>query len=111
AIWAGLGRRPDPREDFPTTVVEFVSAGKRNRRRDYEEKRREYLDAGALEYWIVDRFARAMTVFRRPPAEPAETVVPADGGYRTDLLPGFELPLARLLAISDQWEGVGNEPE
>ena len=24
--------------------------------------------------------------------------------YRTDLLPGFELPLARLLAAADRWK-------
>ena len=28
-IWAGLGRAPNPRKDFPTIVVEFVSEGKR----------------------------------------------------------------------------------
>jgi hypothetical protein len=44
-----------------------------------------------------------MTVFFAPPAEPAEVVVPADGIYRTPLLPGFELPLAQLLAIADSW--------
>src|SRR5262249_35738801 len=49
-IWAGLGRRPNPKEDIPTIVVEFVSSGRRNWRRDYVEKRREYLDAGVLEY-------------------------------------------------------------
>ena len=39
-IYAGLGR--DPREgEIPTVVVEFVSAGKRNLLRDYEEKREE----------------------------------------------------------------------
>src|SRR5437868_15473471 len=33
-IWAGLGRQPNPRRDSPTIVVEFVSPGKRSRRRD-----------------------------------------------------------------------------
>jgi Uma2 family endonuclease len=63
-IWAGLGRQPDPRRDTPTIVVEFVSAGKRSRRRDYLEKRREYLAAGVAEYWIIDRFRRVLTVYR-----------------------------------------------
>ena len=34
-IWAGLGRKPDPKIDIPSIAVEFVSAGKRNRNRDY----------------------------------------------------------------------------
>ena len=44
-----------------------------------------------------------MTVFRAPPAEPAEIVVKAEETYRTPLLPGFELPLARLLKLADDW--------
>jgi Uma2 family endonuclease len=48
-IWAGLGTQPNPRKDKPRIVVEFVSAGKRSRRRDYLEKRREYLAAGILD--------------------------------------------------------------
>ena len=106
AIWIGLGRAPDPDRDVPTVVVEFVSRSKRDRTRDYETKRGEYLDHGVIEYWVVDRFDRRMTVYRRPPAEPAETVVPEDGTYRAPLLPGFELPLARLLGVADRLESA-----
>jgi Uma2 family endonuclease len=102
-IWAGLGRRPKPKGDVPTIVVEFVSAGKRNWRRDYVEKRREYLGLGVAEYWIIDRFQRTLTVYRDPAAGAAETVIPEGEVYRTPLLPGFELPLARLLAAADAW--------
>src|SRR3954468_10333861 len=42
-IWAGLGRVPDPVADVPAIVIEFVSRGKRDWLRDYDEKRREYL--------------------------------------------------------------------
>lgn len=104
AIWVGLGRVPDVRKDVPAIVVEFVSKRKRDRTRDYEIKRQEYLDLGVTEYWVIDRFQRTMTVFRREPAQPAKTVVPADGVYRTPLLPGFELPLARLLGVADDWD-------
>ncbi len=99
-IWAGLGRLPDPRRDAPTIAVEFVSRRKRDKRRDYGEKRREYLAVGVGEYWIIDRFRRTMTVYR---AGERETVVPENGTYRTDLLPGFELELARLFAVADEW--------
>ncbi len=91
--WDGV---PDVEHDLPTIVVEFVSRGKRDWIRDYEEKRGEYLALGVREYWVIDRFRRTMTVFRQPPAEPAEQVIDEKGTYRTPILPGFELPLARL---------------
>jgi Uma2 family endonuclease len=103
-IWAGLDRVPNLETDVPTIVVEFVSKSKRDRQRDYEEKRHEYLALGVSEYWIIDRFRRTLTVYRRPPAEPTEQVVEAAGTYRTDLLPGFELALARLFAVADDWK-------
>lgn len=99
-IWAGLGRRPDPDADVPAIVVELVSRRRRDRRRDYDEKRREYLALGVVEYWVIDRFERTMTVFRR---EAAPLVVREGETYRTDLLPGFELPLAQLLERADRW--------
>ncbi|MDQ3329921.1 MAG: Uma2 family endonuclease [Planctomycetota bacterium] len=100
ALWCGLGRRPDAREDVPTIAVEFVSAGGRNRRRDYVEKRRQYLRRGVKEYWIIDRFRRRMTVVF---ADDAERVVTGTETYATPFLPGFELPLAKLLAVADRW--------
>ena len=102
-IWAGLGRRPDPQTDAPTIAVEFVSAGRRNWIRDYQTKRDEYLAAGVLEYWIIDRFARTLTVHRPGTETPELLVIPETGTYQTPLLPGFELPLARLLAEADKW--------
>jgi Uma2 family endonuclease len=103
-IWAGLGRRPDPAVDVPTIAVEFVSRSKRDWRRDYEEKRHEYMAIGVAEYWIIDRFRRTMTVYSNPPRGPAERIVAETETYRTDLLPGFELPLARILAVADGWK-------
>ncbi len=102
-IWAGLGRQPDAETDVPTIDIEYVSIGKRDWLRDYEEKRREYLALGVAEYWVIDRFRRTMTVYRNPPRLPAEQVITEAGVYRTDLLPGFELPLARLFAVADRW--------
>jgi hypothetical protein len=37
------------------------------------------------------------------PGGPVEQVVQENEVYRTDLLPGFEVPLARLLALADEW--------
>jgi Uma2 family endonuclease len=102
-VWTRLNRRPDPATDVPAIVAEFVSPSRRDRRRDYEEKRREYQEAGVVEYWIIDRFVRQMTVYRNAPEGPSEIAVAEAETYQTPLLPGFELPLARLLAAADRW--------
>ena len=100
-IWTGLGRVPDPKLDVPSIVVEFVSKSKRDRVRDYVEKRQEYLALGILEYWIIDRFQRFMTVIR---ADQADLIVKETEAYRTPLLPGFELPLAEIFETADRWK-------
>ncbi len=101
-IWAGLGRQPR-RRDVPTIIVEFVSAGKRDRQRDYEEKRDEYLPLGVKEYWVIDRFKKTMTVFWLQGDQVRKRVVRANQKYKTALLPGFELPLAQLFAAAARW--------
>jgi Uma2 family endonuclease len=101
-IWAGLGRPPRKKEP-PTVVVELVSEGKRDRKRDYEEKRDEYMAAGVSEYWIIDRFQRTMTVYFEQGGKVKRRLVREKGTYTTALLPGFELPLTRLLALADSW--------
>ncbi len=102
-IWAGLGRRPQRRET-PTIVVEFVSAGRRNRERDYTEKRDEYLRIGVREYWIIDRFQRRMSVHVQRDSTSESRIIGEAATYSTALLPGFELPLARLLALTEEWD-------
>jgi len=103
AIWVGLGRLPDRRRDIPTIAVEFVSSSRQDRQRDYVDKRQEYIAAGVAEYWIIDRFRRTLTVVRPGPAGPVDQVVGEAETFTTPLLPGFELPLARLLAVADRW--------
>lgn len=98
AVWVGLGRTPHA-GDIPAIAVEFVSDSSRDRRRDYEERRREYREIGVREYWVIDRFLRRMTVYRGDDV----AVVAEQDVYRTELLPGFELPLGRLLKLADEW--------
>lgn len=43
-------------------VIEVVSQGPENRKRDYEEKRMDYAKAGIAEYWIVDPQDKLLTV-------------------------------------------------
>jgi Uma2 family endonuclease len=102
-IWVGLARRPDPAVDIPAIAVEFVSASRRDRRRDYTEKRLEYRSVGVVEHWIIDRFHRKMTVYRNAAHQPDEVIITEEETYQTPLLPGFELPLERLLAVADRW--------
>jgi Uma2 family endonuclease len=101
-IWTGLGRLPNVRHDQPAIAIEFVPTGRRNRQRDHVDKRREYLEAGIPEYWIIDRFQRTLTVIHHRPAGPEELVIAENESYQSALLPGFELPLATLLAAADR---------
>lgn len=103
-IWAGLGRVPDREKDLPTIVVEFVSKSRRDRERDYLIKRREYQKLGIPEYWIIDRFRRIMTVVVNQAGKQQEKIIGENDTYRTPRLPGFELPLRRLLAVADSWK-------
>jgi len=100
-VWAGLGRQPRV-DETPTIAIEFVSAGKRNLTRDYEEKRREYASIGVQEYWVLNRFTRTLTVFRAD----TKLVFEEDHIYTTPLLPGFELPLAKLFELASRWDAV-----
>jgi Uma2 family endonuclease len=97
AIWAGYGRRVDERRDVPTIAVEYVSDTSRDRRRDFVLKRAEYAAIGVKEYWIVDRFNRSLTVIRGEDV----AVLAENQVHTTDLLPGFELPVGRLMAAAD----------
>ncbi len=101
-IWTGLGRVPNVRKDLPSIAVEFVSGSKRDRQRDYVDKRDEYRDAGIGEYWIIDRFKRTMTVVINGTDGVKEIVVKEGETYESPLLPGFQVSLARLLAQADK---------
>jgi Uma2 family endonuclease len=103
-IWTGLGRVPDTRNDIPSIVIEFVSKKRSDALRDYETKRDEYLAVGVKEYWVIDRFRRIMTVYREGIAGPTYDIVTEAQTYQTDVLPGFVLPLSRLLAKADDWK-------
>lgn len=109
ALWIGFGRPINSKVDLPTIIIEFVSAGKRAWLRDYQQKRSEYLHLGTKEYWIIDRFRRTLTACYPPPADPAERVVTEAETYRTPLLPGFDLPLKRLLELADLYNQFDDE--
>jgi Uma2 family endonuclease len=102
-IWTGLGGFPDVQADVPTIAVEFVSGDIRDRRRDYVDKRRQYADAGIHQYWIFDRFQRALTVIDYLKKRQMEQVVTKFMSFESSFLPGFELPVGRILENADSW--------
>jgi len=82
----------------PDLMFEFVSKAKRDRYRDYVEKRAEYGRLGIPEYVIVDRFDRKVTVLTLGEGGIyAERVLTAADVYASPLLPGFEVRLAEVL--------------
>jgi Uma2 family endonuclease len=101
-IWAGLGRLPGPNEP-PTIVIELVSKGKTNQERDYVAKRAEYREIGVKESWVIDRFSKTMTVSIFAADGDHRLVIPANQTYATPCLPGYELPLHRLLELAERW--------
>ena len=81
----------------PELVVEVLSPGAANEKRDREAKLRLYSRQGVDEYWIVDWRTRTVAVFRRN--EAALRLVATLGSADTltsPFLPGFNCPLATL---------------
>lgn len=46
----------------PQLVVEIVSPGNENHKRDYTTKRKQYQERGIPEYWLIDPEQRTLTV-------------------------------------------------
>jgi Putative restriction endonuclease len=101
-IWTGLGRLADPRRDRASIAVEFVAARGPSSKLYYVDKRKEYMAAGIREYWIIDRFRRTLTVIQKRRGKVREQVIREDRAYESPLLPGFKVPLARLLESANQ---------
>jgi Uma2 family endonuclease len=81
----------------PELVIEIASKG--TRKRDETIKRRLYERSGVSEYWIVDPEIDVIRVYRLEGTRfgrPLELSREADDGLTTSLLPGLELPLARI---------------
>jgi len=99
------GSEPADPRSYPTKVdlvMEVVSEGTEARRRDYEDKRRDYARAGVSEYWIVDPDDRKIIV-----------LVLQNGTYQTHgeftigdkasslLIPGLQIDVAEIMKLGD----------
>lgn len=76
----------------PDIVVEILSPGAENRRRDLQVKRKLYAKYGVAEYWIVDNQDRSITIYRLENQSLENFITLRDEDVLTSpLLPGFEL--------------------
>ncbi|WP_019498128.1 Uma2 family endonuclease [Pseudanabaena sp. PCC 6802] len=76
--------------DAPDLVVEVLSPGADNERRDRDLKLRLYSVRGAKEYWIVDWRLQQVEVYRRQEISLGlVAVLYANDELTSDLLPGF----------------------
>jgi Uma2 family endonuclease len=76
-------------------VMEVVSEGDENRKRDYVDKRAAYAAAGIPEYWIVDPIEKRVTVLTLKDGKYAEHCVAKPGAKADSIaLKGFELDCA-----------------
>ncbi len=87
--------RPDYQDSYPEAadlVVEVISPGSDNRRRDFETKRHEYAKAKIAEYWIIDP-ENAVVIVLKLSGEVYEVIGEFGRGQKATSieLPGFEI--------------------
>ncbi len=93
-------------EEMPLSVLgmEIVSRGTRSRRRDYVDKRLDYLAVGLLEYWIADPEERRVTILARAEVGGVPTwterIFRGEEAIVSGLLPGFDEE------VSGLWMGL-----
>src|SRR6266516_3628587 len=108
AVHSGLPRFFGPEghlHSAPELIVEVLSPGSANEKRDREIKLNLYSRRGVHEYWVVDWRQRRIEVFRREEAELrlAATLLESDT-LTTLLLPAFACPVA------DIFKGIPADP-
>ena len=89
----------------PELVIEILSPGDANERRDREIKLKLYSRRGVDEYWIVDWLQKRVEVFRRQQTQLilAEALT-VSAALTSPLLPGFSCP------VSDLFAGITKNP-
>jgi Uma2 family endonuclease len=81
----------------PELVVEILSPGSTNERRDREVKRKLYSRRGAEEYWIVDWQERRLEIYRREEAVlTLSRILSENDVLQSPLLPGFSCRVSRI---------------
>jgi len=81
----------------PELVIEVLSAGKENERRDREVKLKLYSSRGVLEYWIADWRTQQIEIYRRENGVlKLQMTLYATDSLTSPLLPDFSCPLAQI---------------
>ncbi len=81
----------------PELVVEVLSAGSDNERRDREVKRKLYAIRGVQEYWIIDWRRQQIEIFRRDSnGLPLVATLLSSDVLSSPLLPNFEQSVAEV---------------
>ncbi len=104
-LWVSRARLPQligpdrHLHDAPELMIEVISPGRENERRDREIKLDLYSRRGVRECWIVDWVHRQGAVYRREEGalRLSATLQEADT-LTSPLLPGFTCPLSELFA-------------
>ncbi|UBF25427.1 Uma2 family endonuclease [Kovacikia minuta CCNUW1] len=104
-VWVSRDRLPlitDEAGHFisaPELIIEVLSPGATNERRDREAKLKLYSSQGVQEYWIVSRELQQVEVYRRENAilKRAVTYLAQDT-ITSPLLPGFECRVEKFFA-------------
>ncbi len=104
-VWISHEKRAQAKDEkghfrfAPEIVVEVLSPGSVNERRDRDLKLNLYSRQGVLEYWIADWQSHSLEIYRRDEAGLTLAVTLRDGEALTSpLLPGFACPIASLWA-------------
>jgi Uma2 family endonuclease len=89
----------------PELIVEVLSPGAENERRDRDDKLRLYSRRGVEEYWILAWQQRRVEVYRRDAADPSvlrlAAALGADDLLESPLLPGFGVRVGDLFFAED----------
>jgi len=84
----------------PAIVIEVVSG--RSAKRDYQDKRDEYLMFGVSEYWIIDAAKQQLTALSRWRGQWQSKIFKPSQKFSTPPLPGFSLDLKRIFAMRNE---------
>ncbi len=83
----------------PELIVEVLSAGTDNERRNRETKLKLYASRGVQDYWILDWRLQQIEVYRRQPGLlQLVTTLFASDTLTSPLLPGFSCDVGRLFS-------------
>jgi Uma2 family endonuclease len=82
----------------PEIVIEILSPGAENEKRDRQIKRQLYRKYGVKEYWIIDPENAAIEIYRSPKFNRAK-ILTVEDEIKTPLLPKFSCPVSEVLEV------------